>query len=515
MNAPDLVVAVQRNTKSILFNPFVVAMCPRLFGTGPKTNSIIAKGMTKEKDAFMADAHDEMYAVLAPGTTLQQMTRVTLELLASFFDDDLAAAGETCIDLFAWIRHVFTVSSTEPVYGPKNPFRHHPELEEAFWTFEKNMTSLLVGIFPSLTARAGLKARRQMTDALESYLHMNGGHAGGELLKVRYNVGTNYGIPVRDVATFEIGDCIGMLINATPTFFWLLFDLYSRPALLQALRQELESSGTLTYDSSDNIKSMMTLTIPSLRTGCPLLFSTFQEVLRIRTRNATSRSVIEDTRIKDSSGNAYLLKKDSIVQMPAVPMHFNTNLWGPDAKDFNPARFIKGSSPLSSSSSSSSIASTTTTSSCSSPAPDETLFSGYNPHTLSMNSRPASMRKVKNGAFRAFGGGATLCPGRHFATDELVAATAMFMSRFELEPVSGTGGVDGGQTAAGWKEPKPEGNRLASSIPQPSTDIKVKVRAREGYQGWGMRLDFGQGGARAGGSQEENGGKKQAFNLAV
>lgn len=150
-----------------------------------------------------------------------------------------------------------------------------------------------------------------------------------------------YGISVRDFACFEIGDCIGVLINATPTFFWLIFDIFSRPTLLTALREELESSGTLTYFQES---STMALHVQSLKSTCPLLFSTFQEVLRIRTRNATTRWITEDTHITGSSSNNYLLKKDSIVQMPAVPMHYNITLWGPDAYEFNPARFIKGSS---------------------------------------------------------------------------------------------------------------------------------------------------------------------------
>ena len=460
VNAPDLVVAVQRNTKTILFNPFVVAMTPRLFGTSAQTNAIVAKDATKEKDAFMADIHDAMYEVLAPGQELKRMTRVTLELLQSYFDQ-LSSRDDPTIDLFAWTRHIFTVSSTEAVYGPNNPFRHIPELEDVFWEFEKQMTALLIGVYPSITARAGIRARKIITDALETYLLNNGGDSGGKLLKVRYDINLGYGIPLRDFACFEIGDCIGVLINATPTFFWLLFDIYSRPLLLNALRDELESSGSLIRSSDQKLATMHTL---SLRSTCPLLFSTFQESLRCRTRNATTRWVTEDTFIKDASGNDYLLKKDSVVQMPAAPMHYNTGLWGDDAKEFSPARFIKGSSSPSSSSTN---------------VNDTGLFRGYDPSTGTMNSRPATMRKVKNGSFRAFGGGATLCPGRHFATDELISSTAMFISRFDLQAPEG-----------GWKEPQCQGNRLASSIPPPSGDLKVKVKPRAGFEGWGMKLDF-------------------------
>ena len=483
VNAPDLVVAVQRNTKTILFNPFVVAMTPRLFGTGPRTNAIVAKEATKEKGAFMADIHDGMYEILGPGRELERMTQVTLETLNSYFNE-LSSDKDAQVDLFGWIRRVFTISSTDAVYGLDNPFRLHSELEDAFWEFEKQMTSLLIGVFPSITARKGIQAREKITNAMEAYLLKRGGDGGGGLLKVRYDINMRYGVPVRDFACFEIGDCIGVLINATPTFFWLLFDIYSRPTLLEALREELESSGTIVYSQKS---STMTLHVPSLKTTCPLLFSTFQEVLRVRTRNATTRWITEDTYITGSSNNNYLLKKDSVVQMPAVPMHYNTILWGPDAHEFNPARFIKGSSSL--------LSSTSASSSVGSKDDASPLFSGYDPSKGTMNARPAQMRQFKKGSFRAFGGGATLCPGRHFATNELISATAIFIERFDIQlPERGR-----------WVEPKCEGNRLASSIPPPSGDLKVNVKGRDGFEGWVMKLDFGS----------EKNDEAEGFELAI
>jgi cytochrome P450 len=39
--------------------------------------------------------------------------------------------------------------------------------------------------------------------------------------------------------------------------------------------------------------------------------------------------------------------------------------------------------------------------------------------------------------FRVFGGGKTLCPGRHFATNEVLAVVAMFIVRLDMTPVGG------------------------------------------------------------------------------
>ncbi|KAK8062701.1 cytochrome P450 [Apiospora hydei] len=48
--------------------------------------------------------------------------------------------------------------------------------------------------------------------------------------------------------------------------------------------------------------------------------------------------------------------------------------------------------------------------------------------------------KAKNNpvAFRAFGGGATLCPGRHFASTEILAFASIILLRFDIKPVTGS-----------------------------------------------------------------------------
>jgi cytochrome P450 len=40
-------------------------------------------------------------------------------------------------------------------------------------------------------------------------------------------------------------------------------------------------------------------------------------------------------------------------------------------------------------------------------------------------------------AFRGFGGGKTLCPGRHFATNEILLFTALIVHGFDITPLEG------------------------------------------------------------------------------
>lgn len=71
--------------------------------------------------------------------------------------------------------------------------------------------------------------------------------------------------------------------------------------------------------------------------------------------------------------------------------------------------------------------------------------------------------------FRGFGGGATLCPGRHFASTEITAFAALMILRFDVKPVKGK-----------WIRPTIDNAGMQATIPPPDTDVEVEFRLREG-----------------------------------
>jgi len=136
-----------------------------------------------------------------------------------------------------------------------------------------------------------------------------------------------------------------------------------------------------------------TLDIGKLRTTAPLFHSTFQGVLRTRSYNASVRVALQDTLLQ----NRHLLNKDGVIHMPSHVIHNDPSIWGPVASTFDANRFL--------------------------PKP----------------SHATSFKKQRRhpAAFRAFGGGTTLCPGRHFATTTIISIVAMLVHRYEIAPVSG------------------------------------------------------------------------------
>ncbi|KAL8836837.1 MAG: hypothetical protein Q9176_006070 [Flavoplaca citrina] len=116
--------------------------------------------------------------------------------------------------------------------------------------------------------------------------------------------------------------------------------------------------------------------------------------------------------------------------MPGATIHALPSIWGNDAHQFNPRRFVKSASHV-------------------------------------------DKLKVQPEAFRSFGGGVSLCPGRHFAATEICAAAAMVVARFDMVAVDANGDeVD-------WQIPGMEIGRITSSIPLPKGDVRVKVSARK------------------------------------
>lgn len=129
---------------------------------------------------------------------------------------------------------------------------------------------------------------------------------------------------------------------------------------------------------------------------------------------ASARFVREDIMLD----NQYLLKKGMIVQMPMAVMHSDPAIWGADVTEFQPRRFLN---------------------------------------------------KQNSTAYRPFGGGASLCPGRHFVTLETLALTAWVVLRYDMAS------SDGGQL----RVPKQKQESLATNVFPPERDVRVRLTERQ------------------------------------
>ena len=178
-------------------------------------------------------------------------------------------------------------------------------------TWENDLTWLLLAPFPSLITWKGFQARFQFVNAMIDYTNHQGYKQAFDLTKVKYHTGVSWGLSNSEIARFKFGSIIGVLVNSTPTLFWLLTQIYSSPHLLAAMRAEVLSAISV---SASNDLEARSIDIPTLKEQHPLLMSTYQAILRYHTHNTSSRMVIQDTHL----AGTYYNHTSSIIQVPGV-----------------------------------------------------------------------------------------------------------------------------------------------------------------------------------------------------
>ncbi|KAJ4422064.1 hypothetical protein N0V82_003254 [Gnomoniopsis sp. IMI 355080] len=425
---PALIQTVQKQHKILAFPPIEAKFATQVCGASPEAQSILAKNVNGDDGDFglSMESYAAMRAALHPGPLLDDMNRVMIKEIADSLDLLEPAEGQTRkVGMYTWLRDAITTATTRSVYGPMNPY-DDKDIADAFWEFESGLMSILIGFLPSLTARKPIAARAKVAKAFEAYYKAGGVQKASALAQKRYQAEIDNNVALEDIARFEVGGSIAILVNTAPSAFWTLFLVHAHPGLLEDIRSEIDACIETTGEKGSVTK---TVDITTLKEACPLFLSTYQEVLRYCSMGTSVREVMEDTYL-----DQWLLKKGAMLQMPSRIIHQDASLWGDNVADFNPRRFL----------------------------------------AEEKKNRPGDV------CFRAFGGGKTLCPGRHFATNETLAVVAVFISRLDMKPVGGE-----------WVAPTTLNTNVAAVVMEPDEDIQVEIKTRKGFEGvkWAVRLD--------------------------
>ena len=128
----DLVNAINRNSRLLAFNPFIAQLGRRITGHDEATSRIVQHNLNGENGpGYVTTIHDGTVLSLAPGENLENMTKTMLAEASTYFK---AIDPGQAISLFAWIRHMTTMSSSRAIYGPGNPFNQDEKrFVKAFW----------------------------------------------------------------------------------------------------------------------------------------------------------------------------------------------------------------------------------------------------------------------------------------------------------------------------------------------------------------------------------------------
>ncbi|OJD11351.1 hypothetical protein AJ78_07864 [Emergomyces pasteurianus Ep9510] len=416
VNSASLIPLVQRLNKTIAFAPIEAQAAKAVMGVGPAGMAVIDSDKKFENDSYLSTFVPSTHPALSPGAALDDLSCATVQHLAESLEN-LSKNAPATVELFSWVRSEIFKSITESIYGPKNPFRDIA-LEEAWYTFEPSILTHMINAWPTILARKSHHAREHLLiPAFEKYFAENGHQEGSLLVQCRYKHNTSHGLQGRDIAATEIGQMVASLVNTIGSAFWMVYNVFSDPIVLRECRAEVEQ---LVQLESNDVQS---IDLAKIKSSCTTLFSTWQETLRYMHIGIVARLVMEDVMLD----NKYLLKKGATLMVSTSVQNSDTSIWGPTVNSFDHRRFV---------------------------------------------SQPGEKRKSP-AAFRPFGGGTVFCPGRHFATADVLSFVALLLLRFDLEPITKNGK---------WVKPRKE-MTMTASMPTPKDGTQVKLVPRGKQQG--------------------------------
>lgn len=157
--------------------------------------------------------------------------------------------------------------------------------------------------------------------------------------------------------------------NTRKAAFWLLAYMLQTPSLIDVVRQE----------TAPAFRADGTLDLRHLHASVPQLDAMWHEMLRLASFAASVRYVAADTVVGGKR-----LRRGGRLLIPYRQLHLDEGVFGAPAAAFRPARFL------------------------------------------------AAPRLAQGSSFRPFGGGHTMCPGRHVAKRAVFLFAATVLRRFDV-----------------------------------------------------------------------------------
>ncbi|KAF2470376.1 cytochrome P450 [Lindgomyces ingoldianus] len=415
VKSPRLASQVDRNPKDISFSPYAVIFAERILMSSTKGLKALRVNLYEEGCwGCLSETRKVMHDTMSPGNDLEILAKDIAKNMWPHLSSLDAIPNTGRVRLHEWLSHLICQSTSDAVWGPKNPFKD-PAVEKGFWAIKEQFAYLGLNFFPSVTARKGFYGREDLFNGFRKYYAENGQEDASPLVQARFKVNKKYDISMDDIAKYDLSVCLGVLINSTVSAFWCLYDLYSRPELLEEVRRGISDA----VGSSSSTNGPVHVDIEEVSTQYLKLEAIVREILRRKAFNVSGRVILNDTALD----GGYLLKKDSLLLVPSAELHENSEVWGKSAKEFDPDRFLRGS--------------------------------GFGAGV------PAS-------SHRTFGGGSSLCPGRHIFMKEVMVLLIIMVLRYDVRPVSGK-----------WEDIEGRAH-ISASILAPTKDVEVMVYERKG-----------------------------------
>ncbi|KAH7324302.1 cytochrome P450 [Stachybotrys elegans] len=334
----------------------------------------------------------------------------------------------------------FTKCAITTLFGPRL-FALNKDFLDIFWTYDDHASKLVWG-FPEWVYPAPYKASDRYLAAFEKYIADGMENFDWQASGAEANWEPHFGARItRELVKWlsdakfrpkTVAGALGTLLqnsNTIPVVAWIIMEINNDPQLLKALREEVATA--FTTDATTGKRSLDNQKVLSL----PLLQSAFTEVLRLRMSMVIMR-VVE----KPVTLSGVYIDEGSTIHAYTHLSQTDEAIWGSPshpADEFWAERHIK-----------------------------YVEEEGQVRREFVMAANP--------GHFFPFGGGVPICPGRHFARNEIFTMMAILVDRFDMEFVRWT-------LLDGSGSDRPAQSDMAYSgigVLQPDRDMVVRWRRR-------------------------------------
>ncbi|KAK0195834.1 cytochrome P450 [Armillaria mellea] len=362
--------------------------------------------------SLLDSVHPFYRGILKEGPALNDLITSFLECLRiELVKEDAkinASPGGMKVPLRDWARTVLGTTSTVVMMGPQI-LEEEPNLLDHNWQFTADFFTFVIGI-PRFLMRKQNANRDKLLGAFARVYQDSETKQKDSiwwvatLQRMMAEAGMSSAHDV-GAGTFSIWNALQA--NSNPVSFWLLLQIATVPRLADRIRKSIAPA----FDGNGKVIDV------ELLVNDPLLRSTFNETLRIFSCSMSTRLVMEDTIISD-----YTFRKGAVVKCPIRPHHWDPEIWGSDVEEFVPDRFIRESG----------------------------------------NGLLRGDAKL----VRPFGGGASLCPGRFFASYEVLSFVGALLFKYDIK------------LAEGARIPQPNLNVPTLGICSPISDVEVVISKR-------------------------------------
>ncbi|KIO32235.1 hypothetical protein M407DRAFT_18804 [Tulasnella calospora MUT 4182] len=391
---PSDVQAVFKASRSLTFDGSTAQVLKLIYGMSDdpdiSVEEMLHGGKHLADGTIMEDPHTWFRRELS-GKALELMTERSVSEIHNNLDVEFdrlvestknAADGKEELGALLWARNLLSDAVTAACFGPTF-LKRFPRTIDALWEMDDGTYKLMYGI-PEMFAKEVYAAREELVEVLKTYLGDT--EEGVQLRKGALPIVVGREEVMKLAGVSLDGRARGVLTilqafhtNSAPTSFWFILYCVLTPGLLPRVLAEIAPA--YSAPSAPGEQPICDVAYLTNQKACPLLHSVYTEVLRLVSSTVSVRVVDEDT----PNIGGYTLYKGAKVFCPGRPLQTSEEFWGSEAKEFKAERFV---------------------------------------------TRPQDGTGLK---MRPFGGGPTLCPGRHFAALEVKTFVAGALMRFNFE----------------------------------------------------------------------------------